>query len=116
MSPHIAIAKRAAARALWLGKLSEALDIADKLTTELSRDAEHIEAVVALGAQIALLRIEIDALRLGRFDQADEVEPDLIIPAPLLRPPEANRRRRRIPRDKARSAAPASPRSRKIRD
>jgi len=79
MSPHIASAKRAAARALWLAKLSEALDIADKLTIELSRDAEHVAAIATLGAQIALLRGEIDALRRGRFIPAKEIPPEWVV-------------------------------------
>lgn|GEM_PF-4460356 len=76
MSPQITTARRAAARASWLGKLSEALDIADKLTVELSREARHVEALAALAARIALIRAEIDALRLGRFNPADEVGPE----------------------------------------
>ncbi len=115
MSPHIATARRARDRALWLAKLSEALDIADRLTIELSRDAEHVEAVVALGAQIALLRVEIDALRLGRFIAVDEVDPEWTVKA-LIKPLEASRPRRRIARDTERSGAPPSPRSRKNRD
>ncbi len=76
MSPHIAPARRAEARALWLAKLSEALDLADKLTVELGRGAEHVEAVSAIAEQIALIRAEIDTLRLGRFDSTDEAGPE----------------------------------------
>jgi len=79
MSPHITTATRAAARASWLARLSEALEIADKLTVELSRDAEHVAAVAALGERIALLRQEIDALRRGRFIPAKEIPPEWIV-------------------------------------
>ena len=72
MTPHIPTARRAADRARWLGSLAEALDIADKLTSELSRNADHVEEVVALIAQIGLLRAEIDALRAGRPAACEE--------------------------------------------
>jgi len=72
MSLPFATARRAAARAKWLAKLSEALDIADKLTIELSLDAEQVEEVATLAAQIALLRVEIDALRRGSLNGAEQ--------------------------------------------
>ncbi|HXG99091.1 MAG TPA: hypothetical protein VNI79_01605 [Sphingomicrobium sp.] len=75
MSPHIAATRRATARAVWLAKLSEALAIADNLTLELGRDAEHVEAVVALASQVELVRAEIDSLRHASLMPLDETLP-----------------------------------------
>jgi len=75
MNEHIPTFRRAAARAEWLAKLSEALDIADKLTIELGREAEQVPEVTALTAKIALLRVEIDAIRRGRPPGPDKSPP-----------------------------------------
>ncbi len=46
-----------------LKRLLLELEVADELTLELGRNAEHVEAVAALARQIGLLRAEIDSLR-----------------------------------------------------
>ena len=71
-------AAAAARRAQWLADLAEALDEARRLMKQLGATEGQLEAV-ELYARIEAIRLEIEAIRLGRrYASRDELDPKWI--------------------------------------
>ena len=67
--------RAAARRAKWLAELAEALDEARRLMKQLGAAEGQLESV-ELYARIEAIRLEVEAIRLGRrYASRDELDP-----------------------------------------